>query len=1160
MIKFLSIVVTVALFALVLPASANAQYWWDGNGTTGGFQVANGDFGTSTFWNTNNSGVGTLTNWPGTTAEARINVNGTINLTVNSAVTAGPVYLGYSPSSGTVTSVNLSGSSTLTATDFSVGHLTVATNSTATASLNQSSGTIVASGTLGVGRNGTTGTWNMSGGSASGAALWIGLDVRGGFPNGTGTVAPSGTMTISGGNMTLSGNVLLGRGAFNAGVAQTADATLNMNSGSLTTTTVSVGFANYSTGTVNLNGGTLTAANVQMASGLTGTTSTFRFNGGTLKSSANSASFMTGLNNAYVDSGGAIIDINGKTNTISQSLLQGTGTAGLTLLSSAAGGQLTLSGTNTYAGATTINGGSLLTLGGRALSDTASVILANAAGANLNVNASETVGGLEGGGTTGGTVNIAASQTLTVTNQATNHTFSGVVAGAGALTKTGNGTLTLVGSNSYTGTTTVNAGTLTVADGNALGSTTNGTTVASGAQLCLTATNSGFTVGAEALTISGQGVTTGGALRNAAGDNTWQGNITMATNATIGAAGGTSLTLDVAAGNAISGSGYSLTFDGQGTNRVLGSISLGAGGITKIGTGRTILAASNSYSGGTILTLGTLTISNANALGSGALIVNGGTLDLGGNNLTAANLSGTGGTISLDTNTLTASMSSGGQFNGTITGSGGLVKTGASFLTLGGSNSYSGGTLVNGGTIFVTGSGTLGDAAGTVTISNAVLDLRNQQTRTGTITMTNQDARIINGGGGSIVNNGNAFQFGGGSLEVPLSGNGGLNVTGGGQITSSNSYTGATTISGTTGWYGQNRLFVGNANALGAASGELTISGGTVNLQSNTITRSGNVTISGGAIENGTLSKTGSAYDIRGGSISTVLSGSAGLSKSTTNGAALNAVNTYTGATTVSGGALNVASGGSIASSATTVDSGATLDVSGAAGAITNSGTTLVRSGGTSGALTVNGGTATVNGTAGNTTINSGGTLLGSGSVSALRVASGGTLAVGNSPGQLNVTGSAEWAGGGIYAWEFASAAGNNSNPLTGQGTNWDFLSVSGVLNIAADSSNKFIIDVISLLALNDTSFNLNDNYSFTIATAAGGITSFLASDFNITGYQATASNNKWSIDRVTNNGGISQSLVLSYTGATAIPEPSSVALTLIGLGVLALRRRFSVR
>jgi autotransporter-associated beta strand protein len=461
MIKFLSIVVTVALFALVLPASANAQYWWDANGTTGGFQVANGDFGTSTFWNPSNTGVGTLTNWPGTTAEARINVNGTINLTVNSAVTAGLVYLGNSPSSGTVTSVNLSGSSTLTATDFSVGQLTAATASTATASLNQSSGTIVASGTLGVGRNGTTGTWNMSGGSASGAALWIGMDVRGGA-SGTGTVAPSGTMTISGGNMTLSGNVLLGRGAFNAGVAQTADATLNMNSGSLTTTTVSVGFANYSTGTVNLNGGTLTAANVQMASGLTGTTSTFRFNGGTLKSSTNSGTFMTGLNNAYVDSGGAIIDINGKTSTISQSLLQGTGTAGLTLLSSAAGGQLTLSGTNTYAGATTINGGSLLTLGGRALSDTASVILANAAGANLNVNASETVGGLQGGGTTGGTVNIAASQTLTVTNQATNHTFSGVVAGAGALTKTGNGTLTLVGSNSYAGTTTVNQGTLVV--------------------------------------------------------------------------------------------------------------------------------------------------------------------------------------------------------------------------------------------------------------------------------------------------------------------------------------------------------------------------------------------------------------------------------------------------------------------------------------------------------------------------------------------------------------------------------------------------------------------------------------------------------------------------------------------------------------------------
>jgi hypothetical protein len=114
-------------------------------------------------------------------------------------------------------------------------------------------------------------------------------------------------------------------------------------------------------------------------------------------------------------------------------------------------------------------------------------------------------------------------------------------------------------------------------------------------------------------------------------------------------------------------------------------------------------------------------------------------------------------------------------------------------------------------------------------------------------------------------------------------------VTGGGTINSSNSYTGVTTISGTTGWYGTDQLFVNNANALGAASGGLTISGGSVNLQGNTITRSGNVTISGGTVANGTLSKSGGNIDLQGGVVNASLAGTAGLIKSNANGASLNA-------------------------------------------------------------------------------------------------------------------------------------------------------------------------------------------------------------------------------------------------------------------------------
>jgi autotransporter-associated beta strand protein len=294
------------------------------------------------------------------------------------------------------------------------------------------------------------------------------------------------------------------------------------------------------------------------------------------------------------------------------------------------------------------------------------------------------------------------------------------------------------------------------------------------------------------------------------------------------------------------------------------------------------------------------------------------------------------------------------QISSALTGSGKVtVNAGTGGLTLAATNTHTGGTEVTGGTLFVTGAGTLGATDGTVTVSGGgILDLRNQQIRTGTISMNNQTARIISGdvnNPGSIVNNGGAFQFGGGSLEAPLSGSGGLNVTGGGQITSANSYTGATTISRTTGWFGTDQLFVANANALGAASGDLTVSGGYVNLQANTITRSGNVTVSGGRIENGTLSKSESNYNIQGGSVGASLAGTAGLTKSGAGNSAIYGANTYSGDTVIDQGTLVVGSAEGLgnAAGAVTVNSGGALYLGG--------GLTVERTGD----VTVNGGSLT---------------------------------------------------------------------------------------------------------------------------------------------------------------------------------------------------------
>jgi len=391
-----------------------------------------------------------------------------------------------------------------------------------------------------------------------------------------------------------------------------------------------------------------------------------------------------------------------------------------------------------------------------------------------------------------------------------------------------------------------------------------------------------------------------------------------------------------------------------------------------------------------------------------------------------------------------------------LTGSGKVTSNaGTGGLTLSGANTHTGGTEVTGGTLFVTGAGTLGAASGNVTVSGGgILDLRNQQTRTGTIAMTWQDARLISGdpnNPGSLVNNG-VFQFGGGLVSVPVSGSGSFNVTGGGSITGSNSYTGPTTISATPGWYGSNQLFVGNANALGAASGDLTISGGDVNLQDNTITRSGNVTISGGSLQTGTVSKSGSDYNIQGGSVGAVLAGTAGLTKSGSATAALGGANTYSGSTTINGGTLSVYSAGGLgnAAGAVTVNTGATL--------YTHSGLTISRTGD----VTVNGGNLTSdNNNLGTMSVSGGNFIANNAAVLAVKLAGTAGLTVGGT--------------GETYLWTDSSYTGAtviSSGQLT--------------LGGAGAISNQSRLQIDSGAAVNLTGYYAPNNTNRTFAGLTG--------------------------------------------------------------------------
>jgi len=286
-------------------------------------------------------------------------------------------------------------------------------------------------------------------------------------------------------------------------------------------------------------------------------------------------------------------------------------------------------------------------------------------------------------------------------------------------------------------------------------------------------------------------------------------------------------------------------------------------------------------------------------------------------------------------------------------------------------------------------------------------------------------------------------------------------------------------------------------------------------------------------------------------------------------------------------GAAVVSNGTGASAITLATDSGKNLNLSGGLSGSgnfskTGEGTAQIgNSSGFSGRLEVGGGKVVITGSLGSNStvrVGAGGLLSGTGTVGALEIASGGTLAVGNSPGQLNA-GNTTWAGGATYAWEVDDFTGNDTDFLAGRGTNWDFLNVTGTLNVTATGgASRFIIDVISLLAADNLTKGAADEwdplkgYSFSIATATDGIQiggagygsygsqaafdSALNGLFDIRTTQfanATGSAALWSIS--TSAGG--QNLLLNYNGgATAIPEPGSASLLVLGLVTLFARKR----
>ena len=585
-------------------------------------------------------------------------------------------------------------------------------------------------------------------------------------------IAPSvggNNQRITGGNVTgLSGagGVL---GVLHNGTGTlTIDSTIIDNGGS-------TGFTKGGTGTVSLTGLNSFTGGTTLSNGRLVVNSIA--NGGTA-----SALGASGAASANLVLEGGVLQYSGTTATTDRGFtlvnggsdiptIQVDGTANLTFtgqitspddegLLKAGSGTLSLdNATNNYIGVTTVSAGTLST---NALADGG---FASGIGASSNASANLVIQNGARFQYTGATTAIdrgftvgAGGGRVAVAAAATELTVGGGVVGTGGLTKDGDGTLILSGTNSYTGGTRVSAGTLRAGSTSAFGATTNLMTIDPGATLDLAGLNNqvGALAGTGRVLLSGAILTTGGANGTFSGTMSGAGGFTRAAGGTqtitgctndytgvttVAASGG--LIVDClsnggvasgigASGNAASNlvfAGGTFRYDGatvvtdrgftlQATSNVnvynaattltfTGTVT-GAGVLQKQGDGTLVLSGNNNYSGGTLVSAGTLRAGSATALGSGGGFslssAAGAVLDLNGFNFTVTALAGggtAGGEVRLGGATLT--ITNGGAYNGLITGAGNIVKAGGGGTeTFGGcANSYSGSTTITSGALVV---------------------------------------------------------------------------------------------------------------------------------------------------------------------------------------------------------------------------------------------------------------------------------------------------------------------------------------------------------------------------------------------------------------------------------------------------------------------------
>ncbi len=606
-----------------------------------------------------------------------------------------------------------------------------------------------------------------------------------------------------------------------------------------------------------------------------------------------------------------------------------------------------------------------------------------------------------------GTINLARNTVVDMAG-AGNLTVSSVLTGTANLVKENTGgTLILTGNSTagYTGNIFVNAGTLQIQHGGALGTqtattnlnfTTGNTTILDGGTLELSGTIST----AENITVTGAGVGGNGAIKAVSGTGTLTGTTTLSGSTAIGATAGNTLSIAT-----INATNQHLTTTGAGNVTLAGAITTGTGTVTINSTGTTTMSgAANTYSGVTTVNAGTLVLNKAsgtNSIGAGGLVIgdgsgtdtvrlgasnqisdsarvtinSSGVFDLSGQTESILALEGSAGAaVTLGAGTLNLTGSSQTAYDGTFSGSGTLNKSGTGKLSLSaGSSGLSGPVNLSGGILNLSGTATNILGTGAVTVSGAG-NLEMQ----GGVTLANALTLNSNGTGA----NDGAIQ----------------NVAG------NNTLSGAVTLSG--------------ASRIQSDAGTLTVS--------NTVALGAN-----------TLNVGGTATTVLAGAIS----GTGGLTKDGSGTLVLSGANTFTGNIAVNTGLLQLGANHVVPNGASvSLAAGTTLDLNGKIDSFAS------LSG--AGTLLMNGGDLTLTGSS-----TFGGSISGTGTISitnsltlggvlndpGLTINLGGTLNLGafsNTAGTLNLTGNSVLDFGNATATTF-NLTNLNLNGYTLTINNW---------------------------------------------------------------------------------------------------------------------------